>query len=74
MQFGGVFGPQSFLHRRPLKAVRSDAAKLFYIEWLTELTFKELALVILFAISVITKFVFHYRYVFLPGRPLRWMI
>jgi malate dehydrogenase (oxaloacetate-decarboxylating)(NADP+) len=69
MQFGGVFGPQSFLHRRPMKAVRSDAAKLFYIEWLTELTFKELALVILFAISVITKFVFHYRYVFLPGRP-----
>jgi ferredoxin-NADP reductase len=68
MRFG-AFGPQSFLHRRPVKAARCGLATTLHLEWATSLTTKELTLLVLFAISVITKFVFYYTWFLNVGRP-----
>ena len=66
----GAGGPAAFLQRRPLKAARGNLAKMLYIEWATQLTFEEMALVALFAISVLTKFICHYTWFLHVGWPL----
>jgi ferredoxin-NADP reductase len=65
----GVFGPKSFLHRRPLKAMRGGLARQLYIEWATELTTKELILVGLFELGVVLKFIYNWTWFIAVGRP-----
>lgn len=57
-----VVRPTSFLHRRPLKIVRGSIAQATYMQWISELSYKEIVLVFLFAVSVVAKFVFHYTW------------
>ncbi len=65
----GKFAPASFLHQRPLKAVRGGLARTLHIEWATQLTWKELILLGLFGVGVILKFIYNYTWFLAVGRP-----
>ena len=65
----GAFGATSFLHRRPLKALRGGAARTLHVDWATQLTWKELILLGLFGFGVVLKFIYNYTWFRAVGRP-----
>jgi ferredoxin-NADP reductase len=64
-----LFGTGSHLHRIPMKRRGGRVAKLFYLDWVTSLSVKELVLLSLFALALITRYLYFLTLYLHVGRP-----